>query len=44
MFEGRKKFAEQISCGPGEYDYKYHEQTGWLHKDGMTLLYFNDGK
>lgn len=44
MFEGRKKFAEQISCGPGEYDYKYHEQTGWLHKDGMTLLFLNDGE
>ena len=44
MFEGRKKFVEQIPYGPGEYNYKYHEQTGWLHKDGMTLLYFNDGK
>ena len=44
MFEGRKKFTEEISCGLGEYEYKYHEQTGWLHKDGMTLLYFNNGE
>jgi hypothetical protein len=39
IFEGRKKFAEPIPCGPDEYDYKYHEQTGWLHKDGMTPIY-----
>lgn len=39
MFEGRKKFKEQKDVGPGEYEYVEHEQTGWLHKDGMTLLY-----
>ena len=45
MFEGRKKFTEERKGqNPFEYEYIQHEQTGWLHKDGMTLLYFNDGK
>lgn len=41
MFEGQQTFEERIPCGPGEYEYKKHKQTGWLHKDGMTLLYLN---
>ena len=39
MFEGRKKFKERKDIGPGEYDFIEHECTGWLHKDGMTLLF-----
>jgi hypothetical protein len=40
MFEGRQKFTEQIlSGGPNKYGYKFHELTGWLHKDGMTPIY-----
>jgi hypothetical protein len=44
MFEGRQKFTEQIRTELNKYSYKFHEQTGWLHKDGMTLLYLNDGE
>lgn len=45
MYEGeQKKVVEIRSVGPGEYEPKYKKVTGWLHKDGMTLLYFNDGK
>ena len=41
MFEGQQTFEERIPCGPCEYKYIKHKQTGWLHKDGMTLLYLN---
>ena len=42
MYEGRKKFQYQVDCGPGEHETRYtKERTGWLHKDGMTLLYAN---
>ena len=33
------KNTEEIKCGLGKYEYKYHEQTGWLHKDGMTVCF-----
>jgi hypothetical protein len=40
MFEGRKKFTEeQKGQNPFEYEYIEHEQTGWLHKDGMTVCF-----
>jgi hypothetical protein len=39
MFEGRQKFTEQFLSGPNKYSYKFHELTGWLHKDGMTPIY-----
>ena len=38
MFEGVRKFPYTISVGPGEYEEHFHKRTGWLHKDGMTLL------
>jgi hypothetical protein len=44
MFEGRQKFKERKGRNTLEYEYIEHEQTGWLHKDGMTLLYLNDGE
>lgn len=40
MFEGeRKDVFDKIWTGPGEYELKYKKVTGWLHKDGMSLLY-----
>lgn len=45
MFEGeRKDVCEKIWTGPGEYELKRKQVVGWLHKDGMSLLYYNDGK
>ena len=43
IFEGVKKFPNEIVwTGPGEYEVKYKQATGWLHKDGMTILYCPD--
>ena len=43
LYQGvQNKMTELVSTGPGEYDYKHTDITGWLIKDGMTLLYFND--
>ena len=39
MYEGVKTFVEKRPCGPDEYKDVKHNRTGWLHKDGMTLLY-----
>ena len=44
MFEGVRKFPYDVPCGPGEYETKYMTKTGWLHKDGMTILYVPDIK
>lgn len=41
MFEGERKFPYKVPCGPDEYETHYIKRTGWLHKDGMTLLYAN---
>ena len=41
MFEGEKKFQYDVPVGPGEYETHHEKKTGWLHKDGMTLLYLN---
>lgn len=41
MFEGEKTFIKKIPCGPDEYDDMHEKRVGWLHKDGMTLLYAN---
>lgn len=40
FYEGERDFPEQVPCGPGEYDTVHHKRIGWLHKDGMSLLYF----
>ena len=39
MFEGERKFPYEVDVGPGEIETRYAKKTGWLHKDGMTLLY-----
>ena len=45
LYQGvQNKITELVSIGPGEYDYKHKDIIGWLIKDGMTLLYFNDKK
>ena len=45
MFEGEKRIVvEKVWTGIGEYELKFKKMNGWLHKDGMTLLYYNDGK
>ena len=41
MFEGVKKFPYEVDGRLGEVETHYRERTGWLHKDGMTLLYAN---
>ena len=41
MFEGdRKDTCEIVWTGPGEFELKRKNTVGWLHKDGMSLLYF----
>lgn len=42
LFEGVKKFPYQVDVGPGEVETRYKQRTGWLHKDGMTLLYYKN--
>ena len=42
MFEGVKKFIRQdFSKIVGKGTDGYEQRTGWLHKDGMALLYFH---
>ena len=42
MFEGeRKDVSDVVWTGPGEYELRRKKITGWLHKDGMSLLYCN---
>lgn len=43
MFEGEKKAVCGVKwTGPGEYELERKQVVGWLHKDGMSLLYYND--
>lgn len=40
LFEGCKKVpVELVWTGLETYDIKHKQVTGWLHKDGMTILY-----
>lgn len=40
IFEGEQKVvSEVVWTGPGEYELKRNKIVGWLHKDGMSLLY-----
>ena len=42
MFEGVKKFIRQdFDKIVGKGTDGYEQRTGWVHKDGMTLLYFH---
>ena len=42
MFEGVKKFIRQdFSKIVGKGTDGYEQRTGWVHKDGMTLLYYH---
>ena len=42
MFEGEKKVVSAVEwTGPGEFELKRKSIVGWLHKDGMSLLYLN---
>lgn len=44
MFEGEKSITcEIVWTGPGEFELRTKKTTGWLHKDGMSLLYYDDG-
>ena len=41
IFEGCKKFPVELNwTGLETYEIKHKQVTGWLHKDGMTLLYY----
>lgn len=45
MFEGEKSVTYEIvrtSSGEAELKLKTKKITGWLHKDGMSLLYYSD--
>ena len=45
LYQGvQSKMTEWVYNGSSEYEYIHRDITGWLIKDGMTLLYFNDGK
>lgn len=45
LYQGvQNKMVELVPTGPDEYEYKYKDITGWLIKDGMTLLYFGNEK
>lgn len=40
LFEGEQKVVLGIRwVGPGEYELMHKKIVGWLHKDGMSLLY-----
>ena len=42
MFEGVKKIPVKVNyVGPYNEELVYKQFTGWLHKDGMSLLYCN---
>lgn len=42
MYENEKTFTEKHVCGPGEHEEVKYKKVGWLHKDGMTLLYYDN--
>lgn len=45
IFEGeRSDVCEKVWTGPGEFEIRRKKTVGWLHKDGMSLLYYTDGK
>ena len=45
LYQGvQNKMTELVHTGPDEYEYKHRDITGWLIKDGMTLLYFSNEK
>ena len=45
MFEGRRSIGcGRRDVGPGETEPLRRNIDGWLHKDGMTLLYYCDGE
>lgn len=45
MFEGCEKVPVELHwTGIDTYDIKHKQVTGWLHKDGMTLLYYSFDK
>lgn len=45
MFQGgAKKKIGVLYTGPGEYEDVFNNVNGWLIKDGMALLYLNDGR
>ena len=40
LFEGEQKVVSKIRwIGPGEHELVHKKVVGWLHKDGMSLLY-----
>ncbi len=42
MFSGERKDASMVIWnGPDEFELKYKKTIGWLHKDGMSLLYMS---
>lgn len=42
LFSGERKDVDKIVwTGPGEFELKYKKTIGWLHKDGMSLLYMD---
>ena len=44
LYEGEHKnvVVDKVWIGPGEYELKREKSiVGWLHKDGMSLLYMN---
>lgn len=41
IFEGERKVQYDVDVGPGEYETCSKKQVGWLHKDGLTLLYMD---
>jgi len=45
MFEGERKDVHKVSwTGPGEYELKSKTTIGWIHKDGMSLLFMALGE
>lgn len=42
LYEGEHStIVKRVWTGPGEYELKKKNIVGWLHKDGMSLLYMN---
>lgn len=45
MFEGEKQFVvDKVWTGISSYDLTRKKLVGWLHKDGMSLLYYDDSR
>lgn len=43
LYEGQQvKTVGVKHTGPGEFEFVSKKTVGWLHKDGMSLLYFSD--